>query len=148
MLSDRCRGPRDGRTGEVPVDRGQFEDWLERYKRVWEAGEPAAIRDLFTPDATYIDDPFGEPAAGLDAIEGYWQRIRNQRDVRFRHEVLAVTEDLGINQWWVSFTRATTGVHIDIEGIFAVRLDAGGRCPEFREWWHLRETPAAEAKSG
>jgi hypothetical protein len=31
---------------------------------------------------------------------------------------------------------------VELDGVLAARFAADGRCREFREWWHRRETPA------
>jgi hypothetical protein len=52
---------------------------------------------------------------------------------------LKVADDRGIARWWVSFLSMRSGAPVELEGMFVIRMDADGRCEEFREWWHLRE---------
>jgi len=60
----------------------------------------------FTEDAAYQETPFDEPLRGRSAIFEYWSDVpRSQDRIRFGYEILAVTEDMGIAQWWASFVR-------------------------------------------
>ena len=117
-----------------------FDSWLGAYGDAWEARDPRAAAELFSADATYQETPFEEPARGREAIAQYWSRVtRGHQQVRFDHEVLAVTEDMGIARWWASFDSVHLGARVELDGIFVVRMGAEGMCKEFREWWHYRE---------
>jgi ketosteroid isomerase-like protein len=117
-----------------------FDSWLQAYGSAWENKDPAAAAGLFSEDATYRETPFDEPAHGREAIAEYWARVTaGQEGIRFGHEVLMVADDMGIARWWASFLSIRSGNHVEVDGIFVIRMDAGGRCEEFREWWHSRE---------
>jgi ketosteroid isomerase-like protein len=121
-----------------------FADWLRRYGEAWTAGDPVAAVALFTDDATYHETPFDPPMVGSEAIRRYWtEGARDgQRDVRFAAQPFAVTGDSGHALWQASFVRVSSGAFVELDGALAARLAADGRCREFREWWHRRETPA------
>ena len=117
-----------------------FDSWLQAYGRAWESKDPAAAAELFSDDATYRETPFDEPARGRESIAEYWARVTaRQEAIRFCHEVLMVAGDMGIARWWASFRRIRSGTPVELDGVFVIRMDADGRCEEFREWWHLRE---------
>ena len=59
--------------------------------------------------------------------------------MRFGHEVLMVAGATGVARWWASFKSIRSGTSVELDGIIFVRMDADGRCEEFREWWHFRE---------
>ena len=120
-----------------------FDSWLRAYGRAWETRDPSAAAELFTEDATYQETPFDEPARGREAIAKYWSRVTaGQEGVRFGHEILAMADDVGIARWWASFESVRSDTAVELDGIFVIRMDADGRCEEFREWWHLREHDA------
>ena len=49
-----------------------LEEWAERYARAWEAADAEAAAALFTEDATYRADPFGDPYQGREGVRRYW----------------------------------------------------------------------------
>ncbi len=122
------------------MDRKAFEGWLDAYGKAWESRDPEAAARLFTDDATYYETPFDEPFRGYEGILEYWSEVpRSQENIRFSHEVLAVTEGMGVAHWKAAFTRLPSNVPFELDGIFLVKLDGDGLCTEFREWWHGRE---------
>jgi hypothetical protein len=119
------------------MDRATFEGWLDAYKRAWEEKDPESAADLFTTDATYQETPFEAPVRGREGIRDYWfDTTRYQEGIEFSSEVLATTETDGIAHWHCGFTRQTSDSVMELDGIFLVKLDADGKCTEFREWWH------------
>jgi|SRR5215203_3058419 len=119
------------------MERATFTNWLDAYKRAWEARDPEAAADVFTADATYQETPFEEPVRGRRGIRDYWfDATRYQEGIEFSYEVLATTETGGIAHWRSEFTRLTSDSAVELDGIFLVELDADGKCTEFREWWH------------
>ena len=119
------------------MDRVAFESWLDAYKRAWETRDPEAAADIFTMDATYHETPFEGPVRGREGIRNYWSdATRYQEGIEFSYEILAITETGGIAHWRSGFTRLTSNSAVELDGIFLVRLDADGKCTEFREWWH------------
>ena len=121
----------------------ELDRWLDVYGRAWENKDVDGFVDCFTPDADYFWGPsWDAPLRGHDAIRARTEQVVSaQENVRFGHEVLAVTPDgRGIARWWVSFD--VPGEGIDLEGVFLVTLDEAGHCSDFREWWNARSRPA------
>jgi uncharacterized protein (TIGR02246 family) len=119
------------------MDQTRFTDWLDAYKQAWETRDPEAAANLFSEDATYHETPFEDPMRGRQGIRDYWSDVtRYQEGIEFSYEVLAITETGGIVHWRSGFTRLTTNSAVELDGIFLVKLDADGKCTEFREWWH------------
>src|SRR5437764_15189449 len=50
-----------------------YRELLERFGAGWERGDVDAIAAVFAPDAAFLGTPFGERAAGIDAIRAYWR---------------------------------------------------------------------------
>jgi hypothetical protein len=117
-----------------------FESWLEAYGRAWMGRDPQAAADLFAQDGTYQLTPFVEPMRGRSAIYDYWVHVaETERDVQFAYEILAVTSDVGIAQWWASFLIVPQGLQTKLDGIFLIAFDCDGRCKALREWWHKQQ---------
>ena len=121
-------------------NRDTFGEWLDAYGRAWETGDPEAAARLFAEDAAYYETPFDEPMRGRAQISEYWSDVpRYQDEIGFSYEVLAVSGGEGVARWSASFVRLPAGTPVELDGILLAKLDAGGRCTEFREWWHRRE---------
>lgn len=117
-----------------------FESWLEAYGRAWVARDPQAAAELFAADGTYQLTPFVEPIRGRSAIFDYWVHVaETERDIQFGHEILAVTAEAGIAQWWASFLIVPQGLQTKLDGIFVITLDDDGHCKALREWWHKQQ---------
>ena len=129
------------------MTESQFEDWLNRYGRAWERQDPDAAAAIFTEEGTYAWGPFNEPIRGREAIRAAWAHATQdqQEQIRFGHEVLAVSGGRGIARWWASMKARASGRQVRMEGIFLVTLAADGRCQVFREWWN--EDPPATGAS-
>ena len=114
--------------------------WLEAYGRAWMGRDAQAAARLFAEDGTYQVTPFDQPMRGRSAIFNYWVHVaETEKDVQFGYEILAVTHDLGIAQWWASFLIVPQGLQTKLDGIFLITLDDDGRCQALREWWHKQQ---------
>ena len=119
------------------MTKSELEEWLQAYGRAWESRDPEAAAILFAEDARYHETPFGEPAVGREGISAYWTAATaNQRDVRFRHEILCLKAEIGIARWWADYSRYAEGDEIRLDGVFVLEFNGDGHCQELREWWH------------
>jgi len=111
--------------------------WLDAYGRAWETRDAHAIGELFTEDARYQENPFGQPLRGRAAIREYWTKavVQTQEQIRFGFEILAVRENSAIVHWWASFLRVSTRAPVKLDGIFLLTFGSGNHCCELREWW-------------
>ena len=82
---------------------------------------------------------------GSAAIRRYWTKGAqdSQRDVTFAAQPLGLAGDTGYARWQAAFVRLPQLSFVELDGMLAARFSPDGRCREFREWWHRRETPAA-----
>src|SRR5260221_8244981 len=124
------------------MDPDAIAAWLEAYGAAWIARDPRKAMELFAPDAIYQETPFSESLRGREAIGAYWAEIEHtQEQIEFGYEVLSVTPNMGIAQWWATFVRKATGAEVRIDGIALIGLDKQNLCVSFHEWWHRQETP-------
>ena len=121
----------------------QVSAWLDAYADAFERQDPVAAAALFTPDARYQWGPFGDLLHGPEEIRAKWAEAidPHEANVQFDHEVLAVTDAIGIARWIASYTYPRERKIVRYDGIFAVSLTGEGVCNEFREWWNSREDP-------
>jgi hypothetical protein len=114
-----------------------FKSWLDAYGCAWENRNPELIIKIFTKDAIYHEIPLDPPICGIDAIEKYWANIpQTQENVKFKYEILSVTDRYGIAQWNTNYVSIRTGEEIKMDGIFVIQLDDSNKCEVLREWWH------------
>ncbi len=122
------------------VTREGIDAWLLRYGAAWEARDGEAAARLFTDDAVYCWGPHDPPLQGRDAIGERWsQATDDQRDVRFRHEILGIDGDRVFARWWSTFVRLPTGWRVELDGVFVLDFSDGDRCHRLQEWWLARE---------
>ena len=112
--------------------------WIERYRRAWETGDPEEIADLFTPDASYRSSVFRQPYLGRDAIRAYWQRgAGSQREVAVVMGRPVVTPARVAVEWWTTMIDPDDG-EITLPGCLLLRFAPDGRCQDLWEYWQTR----------
>jgi ketosteroid isomerase-like protein len=113
--------------------------WLKAYGAAWVERDASAAGPLFTPDANYHEMPFDPPKAGREAIEKYWREVTaDQRDVKFKYEIIAVHGNTGVAHWSAKFRLESNGATIELDGMFVLEFDSSGHCTTLREWWHVK----------
>lgn len=119
------------------MNRAALERWLQAYGRAWETRDPSAAAELFADRVRYYETPFAEPAIGRQGVLEYWaSATRGQRDVSFSFEIVTLDAGTGVVRWSAELTRATSGSHRKLDGVFLLSFDDQGLCTELREWWH------------
>jgi len=132
-------------------------DFMAAYKRVWEGQDSEGFAGLFTEGGQYWNTPF-QCQDTFEARKVYWDRIKLQRDIALRYEVLAETGSGGIAHWHVEYQVASeelfaiwakstgTGLpdrapgdplpRLILDGMLTAEFDAAGLAREVRIWWH------------
>lgn len=111
----------------------RFGEWMKGYLKAWHSNDPADITPLFTEDARYLPTPFSPPWVGPEKIAREWiDRKDEPGGWEFDYDVIARDGDVTIVK---GTTRYTKPEKIDYANLWAVTLDADGRCSEFTEWW-------------
>lgn len=133
--------------------------FLAGYQRAWETADEELLVGLFAPDGVYHNTPFDEQR-GPEAMKRYWQRVKLQRDIAVRYEVLEAHPGGGIARWVTTYQVASeemfkmwassTGTNmlarkpgdplprLRLDGIAVVELGADGLCRHLRLWWHSK----------
>lgn len=111
--------------------------WLEAYRVAWEEKDADAAADLFTEDATYRENIFGEPFAGRDGVRTYWANATStQEDVRVRMGRAFGDGDRVAAEFWTTMRNA--GVEVTLSGCLLLMFDEDGRCRSLREYWFVQ----------
>jgi hypothetical protein len=110
--------------------------WIRRYVAAWNTNDPAAIGALFTAAASYATEPYARPWRGREQIVQHWLARRDEPgQARFDWQLLGQTNGPAV------VTGTTHYPHATYSNLWLVRLDDGGSCVEFTEWW--MEHPSA-----
>jgi ketosteroid isomerase-like protein len=119
--------------------------WLKSYQAAWETRDADKAAKLFTADATYQEDPYQKPFLGQKGIHDYWAGVtKDQSNIKFTSEVLAVAGANGIAHWHAEFDRISNGKHCKLDGIFVLEFTKDGLVKSLREWWHYVEEDKAK----
>ncbi len=126
------------------MDRDGFQRWLDRYVDAWRLSDPAAIGDLFSPDARYAYDPFEEAVVGRPAIVASWLDDPDDPNTwQAEYSVLAVDGDTYVAHGRTRYlTDDRAAIDREFANLFVCRFDDDGRCREFTEWY-MRRRPEA-----
>jgi uncharacterized protein (TIGR02246 family) len=125
-----------------PLTSAALDAWLKNYEQAWESRDAERAAALFTENARYHEQPFDPPKPGRKGIRDYWTTVTaDQRDIDFTFDIIAVNGSTGIARWAASLVSASSGVRVQLDGVFVLTFDASGLCSELREWWHVRTSP-------
>jgi ketosteroid isomerase-like protein len=117
------------------IDYAVAGNLLEAYGRAWETFDGDAWVAIFTEDAEYHEDPFGEPIVGHNALRAYLlDASASQRDVEFIVERHWVSGPTVLAAWHVSFTRRASGRLVRMAGFLTAEVTLDRRIARFREW--------------
>jgi hypothetical protein len=114
----------------VPA-REDVQRWLDDYVAAWRSYDPAAIRALFSPEATYAYHPWDEPLRGPDAVADSWLENRDEPGSWEAAYAPALIE--GGAAIATGETRYTDGEVFS--NLFELEFDDDGRCTRFTEWY-------------
>jgi hypothetical protein len=115
-----------------------IDEWTETYRTCWETADATGVTALFTEDATYRDDIFGEPHVGHAGIEAYWRGVtEHQENVSVRMGTPIVGPERTVVEWWTTMTAG--GAEITLPGCLLLRFDEDGLCTELEEYWRTAD---------
>ncbi len=121
---------------------------LERLRDAWARFDGDAWTDLFTDDATFTPDPFGEPLVGRNALRAYLVEAaehRGQLDATIeRHWVVPPTI---LAAWHASHVDRPSAERVRLAGFMTLEV-ADGRIARLRAWSVRRGTPAGYGSKG
>lgn len=117
-------------------------DLLAAYGRAWEGFDGDAWVALFTNDAEYHGDPFGEPLVGHNALRAFMlESAATQQDVDFTVERHWVSGSTVLAAWHASWMRRQDSGRMRCAGFLAADVAPDGRISRIHEWWMLAPTP-------
>lgn len=127
------RAKRQGRLRATAAEK-----FLAQYKEAWETRNAELAASLFTRDAHYWENPFGEPIVGRDAIGAYWKAATHaQEDIHFAAGQFLCVRYTLVAEWTCTYTRRPSGERRELAGILLADF-YGDQVRTFREYWHRR----------
>ncbi len=121
------------------MDARQLEEWVAGYVRAWTTNDPGDIGRLFAEDARYFTAPHAEPWRGREGIVAGWIERKDEPGTwTFRHEIVAVCDDVGFVRGWTDYAETADSPATRYSNLWVIRLDSKGRCRAFTEWWMER----------
>ena len=94
-----------------------YRELLDAFGTAWERGDVEAITSLFTPEAVFLETPFGERSVGIAAIRDYWKDVpTNQAEVSFRSGEIYVAGPWFATEFRCTYRRRRTGEPVDARG--------------------------------
>jgi ketosteroid isomerase-like protein len=127
------------------MTRDDVQAWLDRYIAAWAANDPAAIGDLFSPDAHYRYHPSDDGYRGREAIVRAWTEPSGDSGTGLdepgtweaHYEQFVVSGDravaVGYSRYFDDATHAT--VRNTYDNAYLVEFDGDGRCRSFTEFF-------------
>jgi ketosteroid isomerase-like protein len=120
------------------IDYAAGGELLEAYGEARETFDGDAWVAIFTDDAEYHGDPFGEPLVGHNALRAFLlESARTQRDVDFTVERHWVSGSTVLAAWHVAWTGRADGRRVRSAGFLTAEVAPDGRISRFHEWWML-----------
>jgi hypothetical protein len=115
------------------TDRVMVRQWLTAYEAAWRTPGTEGLAGIFTDDASYLQSPYDEPVADLDAIRRMWEQERAGPDEVFTiaTEIVAVDGSAAVVRAEV---RYGDPVHQEYRDLWIIRVGDDGRCGRFEEW--------------
>jgi uncharacterized protein (TIGR02246 family) len=115
--------------------------WMTGYLEAWSSNDPDQVAALFTEDAEYFTDPFGEPWRGRAGIVAGWLEAADEPgSFSFEWSPLAVTPDVSIIQGVTQYTEGPT-----YSNLWVIRLTPDGGAREFIERWMDQDKPSGSS---
>jgi SnoaL-like domain len=112
--------------------------FLANYKKAWETRDADLAAGLFTRDAEYKQDPFGDAVVGREAIHDYWAGATGrQEDIHFTVGTFIQSGYMLAAEWTCSYQDRSSGEKKELAGMLLADF-YGKQVRRFREYWHSR----------
>jgi limonene-1,2-epoxide hydrolase len=114
---------------------GEAQDFVDRYKRAWEARDPDLAMELYGAAAEVRLDQFEEPARGANEVRAIWNDVAATQDhVEFDAERVWAVGRTILTSWHAAFTRRTNADRVRIRGFSTFELDDAGVVQRAKQW--------------
>jgi hypothetical protein len=123
---------------QKPLTASDVEDFLAKYKEAWETRNSDLAAGLFTRDAQYKQDPFGEAIIGREAIHDYWAGATGRQDeIHFTVGTFVHSGYILVAEWACTYQDRSSGEKKELAGMLLADF-YGKQVRNFREYWSSR----------
>ena len=122
------------------ISRESVAAWLQAYVETWKTYDQKAIGELFSENASYIDNPYRKPVYGREAIIASWVDNPDSPGTYDGHyEPILIEGDRAVTHGRsLYFEPDGKTLKKEFDNIFVLRFDEQGRCAEYSEWYMER----------
>lgn len=114
------------------------EEWIEEYRRAWEAADADRAAALFTEKGLYRSNIYDDPHTGHEGVHAYWTGVTStQSEVSVRMGRPFVDGDRVAVEFWTNM--AVEGNPVTVAGCLLLDFAPDGRCRRLREYWNFSE---------
>ena len=111
---------------------------IDAFGKAWERGKVDDLMAVFSENAVFLDDPFGEKVTGKNGIRDYWKDIPyHQSEITFTPGEIFAAGPWFSTEFRVVYRRRRTGEWVDARGAIFCETDAG-KVSEMRMYWIRR----------
>lgn len=111
----------------MKLTREYFEKWLEGLRQTWLNKDLNGLEKYFGKIKKYYENPF-KIGTSFEEVLGFWQEIKNQKDIKLEMDCVTVDGSVGIAHWFFSDNSG------EYDGIYQVTFDESLNCIEFKQW--------------
>jgi hypothetical protein len=127
-----------GSKRRAKLDAATAKKFLATYREAWETRNAELAANLFTRDAHYWENPFGEPIVGRAAIFAYWKAATDtQNDIHFSVSQFFQARYTLLAEWSCTYTHRPSGERRELAGMLLAEF-YGKQVRTFHEYWHRR----------
>jgi nuclear transport factor 2 (NTF2) superfamily protein len=121
-----------------PLTATDVTQFLANYKRAWETRDADLAAGLFTRDAEYKEQPFGDAVIGREAIHDYWAAATGrQEDVHVTFGTFIQSGFMLAAEWTCTYQDRSSREKKELAGMFLADF-YGKQVRRFSEYWHSR----------
>jgi len=114
--------------------------WMDAFMEGWKNLDVERVMGMIAEDCTYYETVFDQPCLDTGAIRKLWEVVpENQKDIEYSYDILMENEEYGIIHFRLARTVLPDGNRLEMDGIFQIALDDGGRCTFFKQWRAARD---------
>lgn len=108
--------------------------WFEELKRIWLEKDISTLKEIVADEFNYYEDPYLPAIQTWKELESAWQEVKNQNIQKLKIDVLIDGQTEGSAMYHFIYSDSE-GVQHESKGSYYLKLNAGGKATEFRQWW-------------
>jgi len=122
------------------MDKQDFDIWAGKLLKAWADLDPEGALSTLSKEVEYYESPFLPPCDSWERVKSLWHVIPdNQKDISYKYNVIMAEDNLGLIHFNVKRTTVPANKKQNIDGVFLVRLNDGGKCTMFKQWRMVKE---------